>query len=90
MSVVHIDTAIKKANELLKEYEKDHKEHYDDNIDRTDAFISFGEWVLHNYYPYTPSDSHPSIRDMVTTARTSDARTWLIANIMSGRLTLSK
>jgi hypothetical protein len=90
MQVIHVDAAIKKANELLKEYEKDYKAHYNDNIDRTDAFISFGEWVLHNYYPYTPSDSHPSIRNMCTTARTSDAKTWLIANFTNGQLALSK
>lgn len=88
MSIVHIDVAVKKANELLNEYEKEVEAHYKDDILRTDAFMSFGEWVLGNYYPYTEKNSHPSIRSMVITNRTSDAKTWLISNFTSGRLNI--
>ncbi len=88
MPSVSFDTAVKKANELLSEYEKEYNEHYKDNIHRIDTFMSFGEWVLQKHYPSIDRNSHPSISNMCTTVRTSDARTWLIANLRHGRLPL--
>jgi hypothetical protein len=90
MQVVHAEVAVKKANELLREYEVEYVESITPNEVTNWEFPSFGDWVLQKYYPNVTSDSHPSIRDMCTTARTSDAKTWLIANFMNGRLALSK
>lgn len=48
--------------------------------------LSFGEWVMTTHYPNVVVPMYGSLRDMCTTARTSDARTWFIANLRSGVL----
>lgn len=89
MSTVSVDAVIKRANQLLREYETDYIEHLMPNEEKIDEFPSFGDWVLQKHYPQISRDSDRSIRDMCTTERTSDAKIWLIANLRAGRLALN-
>ena len=89
MPTVSIDAVVTRANELLREYENAYKEFCKVNNVDIVPYYSFGEWVLQRYYPQVSQDSDRSIRDMCTTERTSDAKTWLIANLRAGRLTLN-
>lgn len=74
------EVAIAKANELLKEYEEYYKTQQDWEV------LSFGNWVMTTHYPSINPRMNDNLLSMCSTSRTSDARTYLIANISSGRL----
>lgn len=75
--ITDIDEIVRFANRMVELYASS----------RNAVNLSFGEWLVKYQYPNSDTMDR-SIRDMCTTARTSDARTWFIANLQSGKFSI--
>lgn len=82
MTGTSIETAMHLANCAMAEYQE-----AEGMIEGELVPLAFGDWVLKKYYPdLLEFDDHYELQNMVKTRRTSDARTYLIGFLQSGRL----